>query len=133
MQRPPQWPVARGRGPVASPTAADLFHSQRCLGGVLTLYALWNLVGEETFARIDHTFVDRYRNADASTQDCIAVASEVSGQDLSGFLGDWLYGTKTPRMPGHPDGTVTPPRSTIATPREELTGAPKGGAGAALG
>jgi len=38
----------------------------------------------------------------------VTVACEVSGQDRSGFLKDWLYGTKTPRMPGHPDWTVTP-------------------------
>ncbi|HET7831076.1 MAG TPA: hypothetical protein VFL03_16100 [Candidatus Limnocylindrales bacterium] len=24
------------------------------------------------------------------------------------FLGDWVYGEKTPPMPGHPDWTVTP-------------------------
>ena len=40
--------------------------------------------------------------------DYIALASEVAGRDLTGFLRAWLYGTKTPPMPGHPDWTVTP-------------------------
>src|SRR6185295_18646683 len=32
----------------------------------------------------------------------------VSGQDLTAFLRDWLSGTTTPAMPGHPDWTVIP-------------------------
>lgn len=35
-------------------------------------------------------------------------ASEVSGEDLGGFLHDWLYGMRTPPVPGHPDWTVAP-------------------------
>ncbi len=54
------------------------------------------------------------------------MASEVSGQDLSGFLREWLYATKTPRMPGHPDWTVTPvpsaPSSSPAAPRKRRDG-----------
>ena len=33
------------------------------------------------------------------------LASEISGRDLSGFFEAWLYGEKTPPMPGHPDWT----------------------------
>jgi hypothetical protein len=36
------------------------------------------------------------------------VAGQVSGRNLTGFLRNWLYGTKTPPMPGHPDRTVDP-------------------------
>lgn len=103
-------------GPVAAPNEANLFEGQRYLGGVLVLYALRNLVGEDAFNALERAFLDRYRNSSASTQDYIAVASEVSGQDLSGFLRDWLYGTKTPRMPGHPDWTVTPVNPSRAAP-----------------
>ncbi|NUT31185.1 MAG: M1 family peptidase, partial [Streptomyces sp.] len=109
-----QW--RRDSGPVAAPNAANLFDGQRYLGGVLVLYALRNLVGESAFNALERTFLDRYRNSSASTADYIAVASEVSGQDLSGFLRDWLYGTKTPRMPGHPDWTVTPVNPALAAP-----------------
>ncbi|WP_327685929.1 M1 family aminopeptidase [Streptomyces sp. NBC_00467] len=111
-----QW--RKDAGPVAAPTAANLFHSQRYTGGVLVLYALWTLVGDDTFRRIEHSFLHKYRNSSASTADYIAVASQVSGQDLSGFLNDWLYGTKTPRMPGHPDWTVTPPANSTAWKEE---------------
>jgi aminopeptidase N len=110
-----QW--RRDSGPVAAPNAVNLFDSQRYLGGVLVLYALRNLVGEQSFNALERAFLARYRNASASTEDYIAVASEVSGQDLSGFLRDWLYGTKTPRMPGHPDWTVTPVNPALTAPR----------------
>ncbi|MEY9996240.1 aminopeptidase N [Streptomyces sp. V4I8] len=103
-------------GPVAAPNAVNLFEGQRYLGGVLVLYALRNLVGEDAFTALERAFLARYRNSSASTADYIAVASEVSGQDLSGFLRDWLYGTKTPRMPGHPDWTVTPVKPSLAAP-----------------
>jgi aminopeptidase N len=104
-------------GPVAAPNEANLFEGQRYLGGVLVLYALRNLVGEQAFNALERAFLARYRNSSASTEDYIAVASEVTGQDLSGFLRDWLYGTRTPRMPGHPDWTVTPVDPALDAPR----------------
>ncbi|MFE9773442.1 M1 family metallopeptidase [Streptomyces sp. NPDC005931] len=109
-----QW--RRDSGPVAAPNAVNLFDSQRYLGGVLVLYALRQQIGAEAFGAVERTFLERYRDSTASTQDYIAVASEVSGQDVSGFLRDWLYGTKTPRMPGHPDWTVTPVTPSLAAP-----------------
>ena len=109
-------------GPVAAPTVANLFDSQRYAGGVLVLFALREKVGAAVFDRIERAFLARYRHDSASTRDFIATASEVSGQDLDGFLGDWLYGTRTPPMPGHPDWTVAP-----AVPREPgPSGAPRG-------
>ncbi|MFF7970300.1 M1 family aminopeptidase [Streptomyces sp. NPDC007905] len=103
-------------GPVASPNAVNLFDSQRYLGGVLVLYAFRQQVGEQVFNAVERAFLERFRNSSAVTDDYIAVASEVSGQDQSGFLRDWLYGTKTPRMPGHPDWTVNPVSSSFAAP-----------------
>jgi len=115
-----QW--RRDSGPVAAPNAANLFDSQRYLGGVLVLYALRELVGETVFSSIERTFLERHRDSTASTDDYIALASEISGQDLSGFLRDWLYGTKTPRMPNHPDWTVTPAKTALRAPRNRPSG-----------
>lgn len=109
-------------GPVAAPNEVNLFDSQRYLGGVLVLYALRRQVGETVFTAIERTFLERFRNSSATTDDYIAVASEVSGQDQSGFLRDWLYGTKTPRMPGHPDWTVTPVSSALRQPQNRTDG-----------
>jgi aminopeptidase N len=99
-------------GPVARPNAANLFHSQRYLGGVLVLFALREKVGAETFRSIERTFLERHRNGVASTEAYIGLASEISGQDLGPFLRTWLYGSATPPMPGHPDWTVTPVPAT---------------------
>ncbi|MEU5124051.1 M1 family metallopeptidase [Streptomyces asoensis] len=110
-----QW--RRSSGPVAAPNAADLFDSQRYLGGVLVLYALRQLIGEDAFHAVERAFLARHRNSSASTEDYIAVATQVGGQDVSGFLRDWLYGTTTPRMPGHPDWTVTPVPPALTAPR----------------
>ncbi|MFI9833019.1 M1 family metallopeptidase [Streptomyces sp. NPDC051913] len=115
-----QW--RQSSGPVAAPNEANLFDNQRYLGGVLVLYALRQQVGETVFATIERTFLDRFRNSSASTADYIAVATEISGSDQSGFLRDWLYGTKTPRMPGHPDWTVTPVSSSLRRPQSRPSG-----------
>jgi aminopeptidase N len=96
-------------GPVALPLNADvLFNFQRYHGGALVLYALRQKIGSAKFARLEREWVSRYRDGVASTEDFIALASHVAHRDLRGFLRDWLYGTKTPRMPGHPDWTVDP-------------------------
>ncbi|MER6960826.1 M1 family metallopeptidase [Streptomyces sp. NPDC000618] len=109
-------------GPVAAPNAVNLFDNQRYTGGVLVLYALRQLIGEDAFHTVERTFLARHRDSSASTDDYIAVASRTCGPDVSGFLRDWLYGTTTPRMPGHPDWTVTPVPPSLAVPRQR-TGA----------
>ncbi|MFF3850651.1 M1 family metallopeptidase [Streptomyces sp. NPDC002328] len=109
-----QW--RRTSGPVAAPNEANLFDSQRYLGGVLVLYALRQHIGEDAFHAVERAFLARHRDGHASTEDYIAVASHVSGQDLTGFLREWLYGTTTPRMPGHPDWTVTPVTQSLVRP-----------------
>ncbi|WCB92622.1 hypothetical protein DSM104299_01319 [Baekduia alba] len=96
-------------GPVALPSSSDtLFDLQRYHGGALVLYALRQQVGTATFQRIEREWLRAYEGRSASTDDFIALASRVSGQDLSGFLRAWAYGTTTPPMPGHPDWKVDP-------------------------
>ncbi|MER7578645.1 M1 family metallopeptidase [Kitasatospora sp. NPDC097691] len=115
-------------GPVASPTAANLFDGQRYTGGALVLFALREKVGADTFDRIERTFLREHRYGNATTADYVRTASAVSGEDLGGFLGDWLYGLRTPPMPGHPDWTVLP--AGKAPGAAAATGV-AGGAGAA--
>lgn len=50
----------------------------------------------------------RYAGRSASTADFIELASRVSHRHLHTFLRDWLYGTRTPPMPGHRDWKVEP-------------------------
>ncbi|HEY6737344.1 MAG TPA: M1 family metallopeptidase [Actinopolymorphaceae bacterium] len=119
------WRVASG--PVAKPDASNLFDNQRYTGGTLVLYALREKVGQEAFDRLERTYLDRYRNKSAGTEDFIATAVEVTGDpSVRPFLEDWLYGTTTPPMPSHPDWTVDPvpplrtlDRSDLRTDRYE--------------
>jgi aminopeptidase N len=68
--------------------------------GALTLHALRALVGDETFFEIMRTYYGRYQYANASTADFIAVAEEVSGQNLDDFFNAWLYEETLPPIPG---------------------------------
>ncbi|MFD7295860.1 M1 family metallopeptidase [Streptomyces sp. NPDC059897] len=95
-------------GAPAEPTEPNLFKRMRYDGSALVLYALREQVGAETFGKIERAWVTQYRGRTASTADFIALASKVAGQDLTGFLRPWLYGSKTPPMPGHPDWVVKP-------------------------
>ncbi|MDQ0991979.1 M1 family metallopeptidase [Streptomyces sp. V3I7] len=95
-------------GAPAEPSASSLFRQMRYDGSALVLYALREEVGEETFGRIERTWVTRYQGRAAGTREFIALASEVAGRDLTQFLKAWLYGPRTPPMPGHPDWQVDP-------------------------
>jgi aminopeptidase N len=106
-------------GPVAAPLSGDpleLFNPNVYYGGALVLYALRQQIGDPAFQQVERAWVTRYRGRSASTADFIALASEVSGQDLTAFLQAWLYGTTTPPMPGHPDWTADPVTPQLAAP-----------------
>ena len=111
-------------GPVAQPLsgeAAQLFSIQVYYGGALVLYALRQQVGDAAFQKIEREWVKRYRDKSPSTADFIDLASNVSHQDLHAFLHAWLYDTKTPPMPGHPDWVVRPV-TTVAARAQSLAG-----------
>ncbi len=57
--------------------------------------------------------MSRYRDASASTADFVALAEEVSGRQLDGFMNPWLYGAKTPPMPGEPEWKSVDPAKTV--------------------
>ena len=79
--------------------------------GQLMLTGLRTLVGDNTFRRIEQSFVDQFRDRAASTQDYVDVANQVSGRDLTTYFHDWLYSPVTPPMPGHPDWHSAPANS----------------------
>ncbi|MFG2480530.1 M1 family metallopeptidase [Streptomyces fagopyri] len=102
-----QWRHDDG-APAEPDSDAHLFKQMRYDGSALVLYALREKVGERTFDRIERSWVTTYQGRAAGTQDFVALASGVAGQDLSAFLTPWLYGAHTPPMPGHPDWRPDP-------------------------
>lgn len=114
-------------GPVALPLSGsvdDLFSSQSYEGGALVLYALRQKIGPVAFVRVEKAWAQVFRGRSASTDDFIATASVVSGQNLFPFLRSWLYGTTTPPMPGHPDWTVDPVGSATTLSPQAAKAAP---------
>jgi len=98
-------------GPVARPKGggfSQLFSTQQYYGGALVLFALRQKVGAATFQKIERAWVSREAGKSASTANFIALASSVSHRKLGSFLHAWLYGTKTPAMPGHAGWKVQP-------------------------
>jgi aminopeptidase N len=77
--------------PPGEPPSDDLFNGGVYDWGALTLHALRLEVGDEAFFKILKTYFGRYENGNASTDDFIAVAEEVSGKDLGAFFEGWLY------------------------------------------
>jgi aminopeptidase N len=85
--------------PVAEPSPDDIYTSESYFGGALVLQALREQVGEATFFDILRAYAERYRYDVAGTDEFIAIAEDVSGQDLTGFFEDWLYGDSLPGLP----------------------------------
>ncbi|WP_413806811.1 M1 family metallopeptidase [Streptomyces sp. OE57] len=116
-------------GPPAAPEAADpgqpigIFRPVVYDGSALVLYALRQRIGRAAFERLERKWVLRHRDGVASTADFIRLASTVAGRDLSEFLHPWLYGRKTPPMPGHPDWKQT---EKVTTKGAALPGARAG-------
>ena len=77
--------------PPAEPTAERLFNAGVYYWGALALHALRLEVGDENFFEILQTYHERFKVGNASTADFIAVAEDVSGQELSAFFDSWLY------------------------------------------
>ena len=85
--------------PPGKPSPTDLYTNTVFDRGALIFHALRLRVGDEAFFQILRTYTERFRYGNASTADFIAVAEEVSGQDLGEFFDAWLYDTKIPAIP----------------------------------
>jgi aminopeptidase N len=109
-------------GPPALPKAPapgqkiSIFRPNVYDGAALVLYALRQKIGRERFERLERAWVTLHRDGTAGTADFERLAADISGRDLAGFFKGWLYGEKTPPMPGHPDWKPAPP--TKAAPRK---------------
>jgi aminopeptidase N len=107
-------------GPVARPKNGSdevIFSDQIYGGGALALFALHEKVGDRTWRALMKEWVQRYEGQSVSTDDFIAFVDRNVRGDMTRFLRDWLYGTKTPPMPGHPDWEAEAPVATASAAR----------------
>lgn len=104
-------------GPPAAPKGPkpgqkiSLFRPNVYDGAALALYALRQEIGQPAFDRLERTWVALHRDGTASTADFERLASSIANRDLSGFFRAWLYGQRTPPMPGHPDWRSDAPKA----------------------
>jgi len=81
---------------ISDPGANHLFTEVVYAGGAVFLSELRLRLGDEMFFRLLQEWAARYRYSTATTGDFIALAEEVSGEDLETFFTDWLYTPWTP-------------------------------------
>ncbi|RPF45079.1 peptidase M1-like protein [Streptomyces sp. Ag109_G2-6] len=129
-QRSDQWRAAGG--PPAAPKAAapgqkiGLFRPVVYDGSALILYALREEIGAPAFDRVERRWVAGHKDGTAGTEDFVRLASQEAGRDLTAFLNPWLYGEKTPPMPGHPDWSAPAAKAAPqAAPKPAPHAAPK--------
>lgn len=84
---------------VAEPRPDNLYSDESYTGGALVFHALHVQVGDEIFFRILRTYAERYRYGNAGTDEFIALAEEVSGQNLTAFFDLWLFSSRLPNLP----------------------------------
>jgi hypothetical protein len=85
--------------PPGDPGADNIFAYSVYLRGSLTLHALRLEIGDDAFFETMQTYYERYKGGNASIDDFIAVAEEVSGQQLDELFDAWLYQQDIPDMP----------------------------------
>jgi aminopeptidase N len=66
----------------------------------MTLHALRRTVGDDAFFGILRTYVERHAGEAVTTEDFVAVAEEVGGQELDAFFDAWLTDPAPPPLPG---------------------------------
>lgn len=85
--------------PIGNPARADLLSWAVYDRGAMAVQALRQRIGEPAFFMVLQRWTTTYWHGNATVEDFEAMASEVSGQDLSGFFQAWL------RSPGRPAST----------------------------
>jgi aminopeptidase N len=81
---------------VGDPGADNLFSGAVYIRGGLTLFALRMELGDDVFFDVLRTYTERFQYGNATTEDFIDVAEEISDEDLSDFFDAWLFSIELP-------------------------------------
>lgn len=85
--------------PPGRPSADDLFNLSVYGRGALTLAALRDNLGDETFFGMIRTWYDAHRYANASTREFLALVEATGGPQARALTESWLYDPLPPAMP----------------------------------
>ena len=83
---------------IGNPLPSQMFHPTVYWKGALTLHALRQRVGDDTFFELIRIYYQTYRDGSAQVEDFIALANEISGEDLTDFFNSWLYERNVPEI-----------------------------------
>jgi aminopeptidase N len=82
--------------PIGDPGSDSIFAWPVYLRGSMTLQALRHRIGETAFWTILRTWAAEREGGNGTTEDFVALAEMVSGQDLDGFFETWLFADTRP-------------------------------------
>mgnify|MGYP000916053628 CR=1 FL=1 len=89
------------KAPAALPSGADLFDTDAVYQrGAMTLVALRHRIGKPAMRTLLRRWYSSHKGQTVSTADFVALAQQVSGQDLHSFFDQWLYQPAKPAS-GH--------------------------------
>ncbi|HET6300768.1 M1 family metallopeptidase [Microbacterium sp.] len=83
---------------VADPGPLGIFGTPVYDRGAATLHALRVKIGDDAFFDLAKEWVARFGGGTATTADFIALAEEISGQDLADFFDVWVYQPPKPTV-----------------------------------
>lgn len=89
----PFWTV-----PIADPGPEGIFDGAVYLRGAMTLHQLRLTVGDDAFFRILRTWTREQSGENVTTDDFVALAERVSGQQLDEFFQAWLFTPSKPQQ-----------------------------------
>jgi len=90
--------LREGRDVPVDQPGRHLFGNEVYDGGAVVLQALRRTVGDDAFFQILRTWVSDNKGSSRTTDDFFALASKLSGQDLSDFRATWVDTTKPPKQ-----------------------------------
>lgn len=90
----------RNDSPVVNPTKdyMSLLNAYSYQKGAWVLHMLRKKLGPTVFWDVLKTYYSTYRLSNAATKDFFAIAEEISGQDLSRFMNQWLFWAEIPKL-----------------------------------
>ena len=90
----PFWQVV-----VADPGIEDLFGDSQYVRGAMTLQALRERVGDDAFFAIVRDWASSKSGGNGTTPEFIALAEQISGQQLDDLFDAWLFTAGRPKLP----------------------------------
>ena len=88
--------AGRPPGATGTPSVDDMFGYNSYNGGAVVVHALRLTIGDDAFFTLLRRWISDYNGTSRTTEEFIALAQQVSGQDLTTFFDTWLFATRVP-------------------------------------